>query len=120
MKERRKFVRLHSRLNVNYKVVYLPENIRSLSKDVSGGGVRIETEDPLAQGTLLQIEVKFPDKPKLIRFTGEVMWSQLLKRVTLDGPPAFDTGLQFVKIDPEDQEYILTHAQMYGSQSPAD
>ena len=67
MDERRAFLRLSSRLNATYKLADGRQDpsgsiTPSLTKDVGGGGIRLMTAVQFELKTLLQVEVKFPDR----------------------------------------------------------
>ena len=108
MQERRQFIRLPVRLNTRYTIVTTGERAGSLTKDTSGDGIGLFTEALINPGTVLNIEVKFPDRQQPVTFTGQVIWSGKLIH---DNPSKtthkFEAGLRFLKISPEDQQYVL-------------
>lgn len=114
--ERRKFVRLTSKLTATYRLAdpaknLLDETVSSLTKDVSGGGVRLATAIQFAPGTHIEVKVKFPDRATPVAFTAEVVWSQQAQPAEGgDRTRRYDTGMRFLKISPEDQKFVLQHA----------
>jgi hypothetical protein len=109
MEDRRRFMRLQSWLTASYQVVGESKPLESITRNTSAGGVGFFTTSRLAPGTLLEITLAFPDQRRTIRFTGEVRWSgPLLLHGTPPNPPrAFETGVRFLRILPEDQAFLL-------------
>ena len=65
--------------------------------DVSLGGVRIYSDEPMRVGQLLKMEFFLPDTEP-VTYTGEVVWVDELE----EGNPAkYDVGLKFVQLGPE-------------------
>lgn len=90
-RDRRTARRIPTRLKVRLKDVGRPdESIDELISNVSAGGVFIETESPLALGTVLTLDVRVePETP--VRLRAEV--------VRLEEDPR-GMGLRFVDSDP--------------------
>ena len=114
MIERRRFVRLHSKLSTTYKVIDKSQPDISHTKNVGGGGIRFATEQKFHPGTLLDIEIKFPDRISPMRFTGQVVWSDAIRNGhSAKNPGEFDTGITFAEIEVQDREFIIQHAALY-------
>src|SRR3989338_5984463 len=112
MEERRKFVRLQSRLKANCWVLGTEESLSLLSRNIGGGGISLFTKRRLAPGTVLGIEVYFPSRLAPVRFTGEVIWSGgLITSGEQDSLNTYETGVQFLDITPEDHACILKYAE---------
>ena len=110
MEERRKFVRLDTRLPVAYQVMRGPASKTSLSSDIGGGGVCLFLSDPLKAGTALRIEVTLPDQPKPITFTGEVVWCEQYEMIgKAQRERSVEAGVKFIQIEPPDQQAIMRH-----------
>ena len=109
--DRRQFVRLPSWLNADYKVVGARSKSRfySLTRNTGAGGVGFFTESQLPQGTVVEVRVKFPNRPRAISFTAEVIWSgKLLLDSTKERlPRVFETGLRFLEIAIEDRNFMM-------------
>ena len=112
MEERRQFVRLSSRLTAAYKVIGAAESdLPALTRNIGAGGVAFFTESYLEPGTLLQVEVKFPDREWPVRFTAEVIWSgELLLSSTDRESRAFETGVRFTNISDEDRQFLVRYS----------
>lgn len=112
MEERRKFIRLPSRLKASCCQLGAEEQLGSSTRNVSGGGMSLITKARVAPGTVLGIEVHFPGRVAPVRFTGQVTWSgELITAEEEDGPKRFETGVRFLDIDPEDQAFILKYVE---------
>lgn len=112
MEERRKFVRLQSRLKAKCWVLGTEEPLSSTSRNIGGGGISLFTKRRLAPGTVLGIEVYFPSRLAPVRFTGEVIWSgELITAGEQDALNTYETGVRFLDITPEDRAYILKYAE---------
>ena len=115
MLERRAFIRLPEKLTAAYKLSEEQpggdDPVHSLTKDVSGGGVRIATAIQFALQTVLEVEVKFPDRSEPVKFKARVAWSRpLVQTDGFDHTRRYETGLQFMEISREDQKYVNAHA----------
>jgi hypothetical protein len=64
--------------------------------DVSLGGIRIYSDDPLKVGELLKMEFFLPDTPP-VTYTAEVVWVEPLEK---GAPARFDVGLKFIQLEP--------------------
>jgi len=110
MEERRKFVRLDTRLPVAYQVTRVPASKPSLSSDIGGGGVCLFLSEPIKAGTMLRVEVTLPDRPQPINFTGEVIWCEQYEVIgKTQRERSVEAGVRFVQIEPPDQQAIMRH-----------
>lgn len=110
MEERRKFVRLDTRLPVAYQVMRGPASKGSFSSDIGGGGVCLFLSEPLKSGTMLKVDVTLPDQSKHIIFTGEVIWCEQYEVIgKTQRERSVEAGVKFVQIDPQEQQAIMRH-----------
>jgi len=111
MEERRKFVRLYSKLKAKCWILGDHEPLSLLSRNIGGGGISLFTKRRLAPGTVVGIEVHFPERLAPIRFTGEVVWSgELITSGEQDSLNTYETGVRFLDIEAEDRDFILQYA----------
>jgi hypothetical protein len=109
--ERRRSIRLRTRLTTIYKHLTTGRVQRTLTKDVSGHGACLLTEDLLEAGTPLEVEIKLPDRTSPVTFLAEVVWSAFqLDAQGSPGKPKAETGIRFVSIDPKDHAAIMQYA----------
>jgi hypothetical protein len=72
--------------------------------DLSLGGVRVYSDNPIEPGRRLEVELQLPDASTLTLLS-EVVWIQELPE---GAPASFDIGLQFLDLTPEDVEALET------------
>ena len=109
-KERRKFKRFDAYMNVQFRSQEAKgEEGSGLSKDLSREGIKVSTDKPLQEGSLVDLEIRLPDENRPIRTTGKVMWSH-----PCQGDEAgFNAGVCFLLIDPVDKFRVLDYAYNY-------
>jgi len=111
MEERRHFIRLPAHLVTHYTVIGSGPPQASLTRNTSGGGIGFFTESQLAPGTVLEVTVAFPNRQQPLAFTAEVVWSgKLLLARDGEEPRAYETGVRFIEIAPEDQAFIMQYS----------
>jgi len=86
-----------------------PAGVRMLSRqrqpvDISLGGVRIYSDDPVRVGELLKLEFFLPEEEPAT-YTAEVVWVEPLGD---DAPARFDVGLKFVELAPEALRLLMS------------
>lgn len=116
MDERRRFIRLNTRLNTIFTILKSGKVRRALTKDMGGGGLCVITEEMLEPGTKLAVEIKLPDRGDTVTFLAEVVWSRLVcasqksyENMTVE------TGVKFIDPNPKDQMLIIQYARMNAS-----
>lgn len=88
--DNRQFPRVGVSTEVQYAVV-VPAYEGGISKDISQGGMCLETKKSLAQGSILRLEFDLPgDPPEHIQALGRVVW----QRTGVEG--TFSTGIKFL------------------------
>lgn len=88
--DNRQFPRVGVSTDVKYAVV-IPEYDNGISKDISQGGMCLETKKSLPQGSILRLEFDLPgDPPEHIQALGRVVW----QRTSVEG--TFSTGIKFL------------------------
>ena len=108
--ERRRFVRLDTRLDASYSVLPSGKMEGSATKDVSGRGLCLFTTQVLASGTRLQVSMKLPDRDRPVNFTAEVIWSERYEMIgKTERRQAVETGVRIVEIAPQDQDTLMQH-----------
>ena len=115
MLERRRLVRLESRLPTVFTVDQTTRELRAWTRDLGGAGVRFITEERLEPGTLSAMGLSLPYRDRPISFLAQVVWS----RPTYEGrksdqEPQVEVGVKFVKIAAPDRSAIVQYAKMSG------
>ena len=113
--ERRKFIRITSRLTTIFKNLKTGKVRRALTKDLGGVGMCLVTEEILEPGTPLEVEFTLPDRPAPVMCQVEVVWSRPLRMPTKSYEnPTAETGVKFTTIDPKDlallKQYVALNA----------
>ena len=110
MEERRRFVRLDTRLDVTYSVLPSGGKIHAVTKDISGGGICLFVDRVLRAGTSLQVSMKLPGQEQPANFTAEVVWCEPYEVIgKTERQRAVEIGVRFVEISPQDREAVLRH-----------
>ena len=110
MEERRRFVRLDTRLPVAYRLLPSAQPEATVTSDIGGGGVCLFLSEPLRPGTRLQVEIKPPDREQPIRFTAEVVWCEEYETISKTRRDrSIEAGVKFIQIEDDDQQAILSH-----------
>lgn len=88
--DKRQFPRIQVETIVQYAVV-IPVYESGSTKDISQGGLCLETSKSLPQGSILRLEFDLPgDPPEHIQALGKVVW----QRTNMSG--SFSTGVKFL------------------------
>jgi len=111
--ERRRNIRLQTRLSARVTNVSTGVSEQALTKDISGKGVCLITTDMIEPGTPMSVELQLPDHHAPVSFLGDVVWSMLLLPPggEAKNPPA-ETGVRYVSIDPKVRTAIIQYAQL--------
>ena len=107
-KERRKFKRFDAYMSVkcNFAETAQTINVLGLSKDVSRDGVCINSNEPIENGSTLELEIDLPDDPRPIKTAGRVVWA----KPATSTEEGIDYGVQFLMMDPIDRFRVLDYA----------
>ena len=122
MDERRRYVRLDTRLKISYTVLKKDKDtfIPSETKDISGGGIRIFLSEPIPVQTFLKLTIHLPDDPKPIVCSGKTVWVEefvVLPTEKRNEKNQFEAGVTFTEIDPKDRDRIIKYV-ILGYASP--
>ena len=108
--DRRRFVRLDTTCPITYRVLPSTAAQTSTTRNIGGGGICMFLSQRLSLGAPLEVAVQFPNRPKPIYFTGEVVWCEEDGVVDKSQRSrVIQAGVKFVYINPKDQETIMQH-----------
>lgn len=111
--ENRRFIRLREQLVVTFQLSTWKEPRRSLTLNISGGGLAFVADHPLREKTIFSRTLKLPDREKPISFEGEVIWSRDSHTGVREYElPKTQLGIQFVKIEEKDRKLIDVFARI--------
>ncbi|TCO79927.1 flagellar brake protein [Marinisporobacter balticus] len=103
--QRRNFFRLEVLLNGEVNVIESQngneKTISVLTKDISGGGVRVISKEALEVGSAVEIKIETKNKPIVVQ--GEVLRCVLYEESNYN----FDIGIIFKDIDKKEREQII-------------
>ena len=104
--EKRRCARLDMALSVSFAVESPGGKVspmaEALSSDISAGGLRLMTPQPLQNGSLLNLEIQLPDDNiEPIRACGEVVWQNKLSDFS------YETGTLIKSMDEIDKRRFM-------------
>ena len=110
MEERRRFVRLDTRLEVTSTVLPATQARQAVTKDIGGGGICFFADRELKPGDRLQVTMKLPGREQPVNFTAEVVWCEPYEVIGKTGRQrSIEVGVRFLEIAPQDQEAVMQH-----------
>jgi len=103
--EKRKFPRLPFNVKVKYEVLKVsPLRVEeNLSKNVSAGGICLVVSEKIDIGALLRLKLSLKGEVNFNIVKGKVVW---VEEFSVNDYKAYDCGIEFVDVGPEDQENI--------------
>ena len=109
--ERRKFPRIEREIIVRYKILSTPEKqLDAKTKNISAGGMCLVTREKMELGTVVAMEIRFPQMREPILTTSRIIWCSESK---LGPNPAghmrFDNGIEFTQISEADRQQIIKY-----------
>ena len=110
------------RLDVSLEVSYYANGVRLNAKglDISTRGIRLLLDEKLENGMMLRLEIKIPNQEKIIRGTGEIVWSKKSiedEKKTDGSRRLFNTGIKFLKFNPEEEKRLFNFIRTLQSQA---
>lgn len=101
MDERRVFERIEAPMKISYELINKAPKT-AVSKDISGGGIRMALDEKLEKGSNLKLNIAVPgQKGKTTTIYGVVAWSTKVE--VMSGAKTtnyYETGIRFTKADP--------------------
>lgn len=110
MSERRRYIRVDARVITWYRVggASAPEVYGALTKNLSAGGLLFETDEAVPPGAHIEVELKVPGSPKVLRLAGRSV------RLEAVGGGRYDVGVAFESMPPADRATIETYIKGFG------
>lgn len=104
VEEKRKFKRVDSSLQVQFKNLRQPGEfpIGSLTKNVSEGGVCFKSNRFISLACRLVLEISVPNSPRPVKAISKVAW---IRKVP--SSDQYELGNQFLEITKDDKSHIL-------------
>ncbi|HBS04695.1 MAG TPA: hypothetical protein DEA96_07015 [Leptospiraceae bacterium] len=106
MEEKRKFPRADLVFRIEYRTLKEEQPRAGMTRDLSLGGVSLETDGPLDKGTPLSLTFSFPELEGTIHATGRVVrsWEDQGKHYT---------ALRFTAVHQDDLAILRSHLEQY-------
>ncbi|MBN1411964.1 MAG: PilZ domain-containing protein [Spirochaetales bacterium] len=101
--DKRRYLRLDCLFKVEFENIENSQQIESLAKNISAGGICVITNEPLPKSTVLFLRFHFPEKPQPFSLKGCVVWS---KKVEESTEPGYENGIQFLEVNEEIKQSI--------------
>ncbi len=113
MEERRKYIRLDTRLKITYTILQSSKSAikKSETKDISGGGIRIFLAEQLPLNTVLQLHIQLPEDPAPVTCKGKIAWIEefsILQGDKKEGD-VVEAGVEFTDIASQDRDRVIKH-----------
>ena len=112
MEEKRKYARLKVGTRINFRVKGKGKTplkkISAMSKNISAEGICFRTNQELAVGTELEIEIFLPSDPEPILLRAEVRGCSPFQEKE-KGKTVFDTGVQLFIIDRSNENRYMAY-----------
>ncbi len=105
--EKRKFPRLNLVVKVKYQVLKGYRGDKGAqSKYISVGGIRLTVPEKVDVDDLLRLTLSLASEDSPITVIGKVIWVEVFSVDINSDYKAYDCGIEFVDISPQDQEHI--------------
>ena len=106
MQERRKHIRVHTPVLIEFPNPETMKTERSFTHDVSESGMRFPTMVKLQVGQSLALTMELPFHDAVMHATGEIQWIREIARL---GAPQYEVGVRFQWIEDPDRQRLLRH-----------
>lgn len=116
--ERRQTPRAALRLMVFVKFVSTGRILRALTKDIGDRGACLLTDETIAPGTKLELEIVLPDRPTPVACSGDVLWHRTVNQPDAPEHGKVETGVAFATIAPKDKALLLQFARLNAPPPP--
>lgn len=105
MREKRQFSRLPIITDVtcNMMIADGEESITGASRDLSAGGIGVVLQTKYDVGSMLEVVFRLPKTSEPTKVHGRILW---VDEFSVGPGKAFDTGIEFVDLDPADLRMI--------------
>lgn len=112
MEQKRLHVRLEDLVEVEFSSTLsgVTTIIRTKTRDISGGGVKVYLNHRLNHGEKMQLKIKIPDVKKIIQTDGQVISSELIGVIGDEGKETlYETRFKFNQIKQEYKKEIIAY-----------
>ena len=103
---RRKFPRANYECQITIKKRLNAKSISTETENIGAGGICVIIGDDLGLFQGVDVEINLKDDNPIIKSGGTVVWVVKNADPKNKGQTAYDTGIEFIDIRPEDRERI--------------
>lgn len=121
MQERRRFVRLATRLTVAYRRLPSTDPHEAVIRQIGVAGACLVLQQMARPGSLLQVDIPLPELTRPLRVTGKVIWCEPHETIGQSNREVIvEVGIHFVQSDQHDVAAIANFmASILQSSPPA-
>ena len=112
MDQKRIHIRLEDLVEVEFtaKATGVTTIIRTKTRDISGGGVKVYLNQRLIPTSKMQLKITLPDSKKVISAAGEVVSSELIGVVgDIGEEKLFETRFKFANMDQKSKKEVIRY-----------
>ncbi|MBI5124568.1 MAG: PilZ domain-containing protein [Candidatus Omnitrophica bacterium] len=103
--ERRKYIRLRTPIPVTYTIQETGNIYKSVTKDISADGLRIETRaKDLKESCPVELKLEIYGANNPVHAKGKVVWR---KKLSLEDGAPYDVGIEFSEIEEDNKNTFL-------------
>jgi c-di-GMP-binding flagellar brake protein YcgR len=111
MEERREFLRIEDSGNLTYQKIFPPPiGIPKIAtrENISGGGIKLITEEKLSEGDLLKLKIELSDSfgKTVVETTGEIIWIQ---EKEVGKIKKYEVGIAYRDISENERKKIISY-----------
>jgi uncharacterized protein (TIGR02266 family) len=103
MEDKRRFMRLDCMFKVEFMNMEKGEQLSSVARNISAGGICVYTNEPLPNSVILFLKFHFPERERTFGLKGRVVWTKPAQEKDEKG---FENGIQFLEVNEEIKESI--------------
>ena len=104
MRERRRFERIPANLRIFYRVIPKIKTEKSITKDISQGGVRFSVHKFIPKNSILEIRFIHRKTHLFIESSAKVRWIR-----KDDHNKRYEVGVEFINISKETIGYLINY-----------
>jgi len=110
--EKRAYRRLNVYILAKYRLLSAQDKTSAIGyiKNISGGGVCLQMDEPLPQSSVVQLYINFPQLPNPIPTLAQIVW---IKKVKMQ--KRYYAGVQFLNIEQIFRDAIIKRVELVGA-----
>jgi hypothetical protein len=117
MMEKRKYERIPDGARVVYKVMGVKGEHQTPALDMGTGGLRLNLQEKLDPGTLLELSISLPDDKEPFFGLVKAVWQNPSASKDKNGLTVYETGIEFMKVGLENRRRIVKYVTDYAKKN---